>query len=126
VKTAGAREGCIEKACGKRAEPFPFQPTKIFNIQGMIKSFADKDTEAFWFGRRSRLPAEILSRVHVRLLSLDALTHIEDLRIPAGNRLERLSGDRNGQYSIRVNDQWRLCFNWDGKDAFNVAVVDYH
>jgi len=57
---------------------------------------------------------------------LDAATTIEDLRIPSGNRLEKLRGDRAGQWSIRVNDQWRLCFEWHGSDAYQVELVDYH
>ena len=61
-----------------------------------------------------------------KLLILDAATSLEDLRIPPGNRLEKLSGGRSGQYSIRVNDQWRVCFRWDAGDAFDIEIVDYH
>ena len=93
----------------------------------MIKSFADRDTERL-FRRESvrRFPAE-LQRLMLRKLGLvDAAELIEDLRVPPGNRLEKLKGDRAGQHSIRVNDQWRICFRWKDGNAFDVAVVDYH
>ena len=61
-----------------------------------------------------------------KLLILDAADRLEDLRVPPGNRLEKLRGDRAGQHSIRVNDQWRLCFRWAGSDAYDVEIVDYH
>lgn len=62
----------------------------------------------------------------MKLMALYAANAIEDMRIPPGNRLELLSGDRKGQYSIRINEQWRICFIWDGKDAYQVEIVDYH
>lgn len=61
-----------------------------------------------------------------KLVQLDAATRLDDLRVPPGNRLEKLTGDRAGQYSIRVNDQWRVCFRWVGDDAYDVEIVDYH
>ena len=61
-----------------------------------------------------------------KLLMLDAAERLEDLRVPPGNRLEKLRGDRLGHHSIRVNDQWRVCFRWEGSDAYEVAIVDYH
>lgn len=93
----------------------------------MIRSFADKDAERLF----SRLPVRRfgadLQRVALRKLrQLDAAVSIDDLRIPAGNRLEKLRGDRADQYSIRINDQWRICFRWTESDAYNVAIVDYH
>jgi proteic killer suppression protein len=93
----------------------------------MIRSFADRETERL-FARTPgrRFPPE-LHRVMLRkLLQLDAADGLDDLRIPPGNRLEALKGDRKGQHSIRVNDQWRVCFRWDGGDAYEVEIVDYH
>lgn len=62
----------------------------------------------------------------MKLLQIDAAASLNDLRIPPGNRLEQLKGDRAGQWSIRINDQWRICFTWDGRDAYEVEIVDYH
>jgi proteic killer suppression protein len=93
----------------------------------MIRSFADRETERL-FARTPgrRFPPE-LHRVMLRkLLQLDAADRLDDLRIPPGNRLEALKGDRKGQHSIRVNDQWRVCFRWDDGDAYEVEIVDYH
>lgn len=93
----------------------------------MIKSFADRDTERL-FGREPvrRFPAE-LHRVMLRkLVALDAAEALDDLRVPPGNRLEKLKKDRVGQHSIRVNDQWRICFRWRDGAAFEVELVDYH
>jgi toxin HigB-1 len=93
----------------------------------MIRSFADRETEHL-FARTPgrRFPPE-LHRVMLRkLLQLDAADRLDDLRIPPGNRLEALKGDRKGQHSIRVNDQWRVCFRWDDGDAYEVEIVDYH
>lgn len=93
----------------------------------MIKSFADRNTLRL-FGREhvQRFPQN-LHRVMLRkLVALDATAALEDLRIPPGNRLERLKGKRLGQHSIRVNDQWRVCFKWKDGDAFDVEIVDYH
>ena len=93
----------------------------------MIRSFADASTESLF--RRSpvrRLPAEIQRAALRKLVVLDAAESLQDLRTPPGNRLEKLSGDRAGQQSIRVNDQWRICFVWRGSDAFDVEVADYH
>lgn len=93
----------------------------------MILSFKNKETEALFLGRGARrFPADVKARMVRKLQVLHASTRIEDLRIPAGNRLEALSGDRRGYYSIRVNDQWRICFRWDGVDAQEVEIVDYH
>ena len=93
----------------------------------MIRSFRDPDTEALFGRRRSRrLPAN-LQRVALRkLVILDAAESLSDLRVPPGNRLEALKGDRTGQHSIRINDQWRVCFVWRASDAFDVEIVDYH
>jgi toxin HigB-1 len=93
----------------------------------MIRSFADRDTERL-FGREAvrRFPAS-LQRVMLRkLVVVDAAEALHDLRSPPGNRLEKLHGDRAGQHSIRINDQWRICFRWKDGDAHQVEIVDYH
>jgi proteic killer suppression protein len=93
----------------------------------MITSFADRETERL-FQRHPvrRFPAE-LHRVMLRkLVQLDAVTALDELRVPPGNRLEKLKGNRAGQYSIRVNDQWRVCFRWKDGAPQDVAIVDYH
>ncbi len=93
----------------------------------MIRSFRDADTQRVFRRERSRrLPPDVQRRAHRKLLLLDAAEALQDLRIPPGNRLERLSGDRAGQHSIRVNDQWRLCFRWARNDAADVEITDYH
>ena len=93
----------------------------------MIRSFADAESERlFTSGKSRRLPPEILRRAVMRLAQLDAATAIEDLRLPPSNRLESLTGDRAGQWSIRINEQWRLCFEFRQGDAFELAIVDYH
>jgi len=93
----------------------------------MIRSFADRETERFYAtGKSRRLPPDVLRRAAMRLTQLNAATQVEDLRLPPSNRLEALRGGRAGQYSIRVNDQWRVCFRFAGGDAFDVEIVDYH
>ncbi|MBN1145704.1 MAG: type II toxin-antitoxin system RelE/ParE family toxin [Anaerolineales bacterium] len=93
----------------------------------MIKSFADKETEKL-FGRRfsRKLPQDIQRTARMKLEILDAAEVLEDLKIPPGNRLEKLSGDRKGQHSIRIDNQWRICFIWRSGDAYEVEIVDYH
>ncbi len=93
----------------------------------MIQSFADRDTARLFARERiRRFPSE-LHRVMLRkLVALDAAQGLDDLRVPPGNRLERLHGDRHGQHSIRVNDQWRVCFRWRDGNAHDVEIVDYH
>ena len=93
----------------------------------MIRSFRDADTQRVFRRERSRrLPPDVQRHAHRKLLLLDAAEALQDLRIPPGNRLERLSGDRAGQHSIRVNDQWRLCFRWARNDATDVEITDTH
>ncbi|MDR1163763.1 MAG: type II toxin-antitoxin system RelE/ParE family toxin [Candidatus Accumulibacter sp.] len=93
----------------------------------MIQTFANAETEAFFTTGQSRqIAAPIRKRAAMRLHQLDAATQVEDLRMPPSNRLERLSGERAGQWSIRINDQWRVCFEWSESDAWNVEIVDYH
>ena len=92
----------------------------------MIKSFRDRDTERLFARHPTRRFGVDVQRVALRKLRmLDAAASLEDLRVPPGNRLERLRGDRQGQHSIRINDQWRICFRWRG-DAHDVEIVDYH
>ena len=93
----------------------------------MIKSYRDKDTKAIAERRRvARLSLGIQRRAQQKLMLLHNALDLNDLRVPPGNRLESLAGDRKGQYSIRVNDQWRLCFVWRQGDAYQVELVDYH
>ena len=93
----------------------------------MIKSFRCRETEAIWRGTVSRrLPRGIQQTARRKLRMLNNARTLTDLRIPPANRLEALKGKRKGQHSIRINDQWRLCFEWRAGDAFNVEIVDYH
>jgi proteic killer suppression protein len=93
----------------------------------VIKGFADAETEKLWHGIRSRrFPPDIQQRALTKLQLLDAAVELSFLRLPPGNRLEALKGDRAGQHSIRINDQWRICFTWTGTDAERVEIVDYH
>ena len=93
----------------------------------MIRSFRDKGTEKVFLRERSlKLPLEIQRVAQRKLLMLEAAESVEDLRIPPANRLEKLAGDRKGEYSIRINDQWRVCFRWRGGDAHDVQITDYH
>ncbi len=93
----------------------------------MLQSFGDKDTERVWRRIVIRRFHGDLQRIALRKLAiLDAAEAIADLRIPPGNRLEKLSGDRAGQYSIRINDQWRICFRWTKAGPEEVTITDYH
>jgi proteic killer suppression protein len=99
----------------------------MFMLGRMIQSFADSEAERFYTtGRSRRLPTEIRARAAMRLTQLNAATRIEDLKSPPSNRLEALKGDRKGQWSIRINEQWRVCFRFSRGDAFGVEIVDYH
>lgn len=92
----------------------------------MIKSFKCKDTEELYNTGESR-KFKAIERVALRKLDMiQAAIKVDTLRIPPANHLELLKGDREGQYSIRINDQWRICFRWDGTDALDVEIVDYH
>ena len=93
----------------------------------MIKTFADPGTERLFRRERvRRYPAELLRTMLRKLVAVDAAERLDDLRVPPGNRLEKLRGDRAGQHSIRINDQWRICFRWRNGDAYEVEIVDYH
>jgi len=93
----------------------------------VIESFACRETAALWEGKRIRgFPSDIQARALQKLILLQSATRLENLRIPPSNRLELLKGNRAGQYSIRINDQWRICFRWTGQHATDVAITDYH
>lgn len=93
----------------------------------MIRSFADGDTELLWdTGKSRRIPANLRSSALKKLMILRRATQLHDLNVPPGNRLEALTGDRKGQHSIRINDQFRICFIWVDRDAYDVEIVDYH
>jgi proteic killer suppression protein len=93
----------------------------------VIKSFADRDTESIWQGIRSRrLPPDIQRAARRKLRMLNNAHCLEDLRVPPANRLEKLHGDLSGQLSIRINDQWRICFRWRDGEAADVQIIDYH
>ncbi len=93
----------------------------------MIHSFADKPTAALWRGQKPPgLPPSIHKTALRKLTQLEAASNLAELRFPPGNRLEALKGDRAGQHSIRVNDQYRVCFHWAGQNAHDVEITDYH
>ena len=95
-------------------------------VRGMIESFACAETEEIFRGQVSRrLPSDIQRTARRKLLQLDAAVQLQDLRVPPGNRLESLKGGRAGQHSIRINDQWRICFRWEA-GAHADEIVDYH
>ncbi len=93
----------------------------------MVLSFQDSETERIWTGRRSRkLPNDIQDKALVKLRMLHRSKRLADLQVPPGNRLEALRGGRAGQHSIRINDQWRICFHWNEGGPSDVEIVDYH
>jgi len=93
----------------------------------VIKSFKDSEAEKIYSRERSRkLPSDIQQVALRKLRMINNAKNVTDLRIPPANRLEKLSGNRTGQYSIRINDQWRVCFEWKDGDAINVEITDYH
>ncbi len=93
----------------------------------MIKSFRDKETEKIFNRQRSRkLPGDIQQIALRKLRMINRAQSLQDLRVPPANRLEKLAGDRAGQFSIRINDQWRICFIWQDGDALEAEIVDYH
>lgn len=93
----------------------------------MIKNFASKETEKLFLREASRtLPTDIQRKARFKLEVLDSAEQIDDLKVPPGNRLEKMSGDRQGQHSIRINNQRRICFVWKAGDAYHVEIVDYH
>lgn len=93
----------------------------------VINSFADRETEKLWNGHRSKaVPAQLRERALAKLLSIGIATNVRELEVPPGNKLEKLRGDREGQWSIRINRRYRVCFRFEGGDAHDVEVVDYH
>lgn len=119
-RTAGAPRGS-----GRRAGWTDSNALRYY--RRVIKSFADRDTARLF--RRDpvrRYPTEIRRTMLRKLVVVDSAESLEDLRLPPGNRLEKLHGDRDGQHSIRINDQWRICFNWINGHAHDVELVDYH
>ncbi len=93
----------------------------------MIRSFRDRETERIFNRERKTKFAHSLRRSALRkLLLIDAAEALDDLRVPPGNRLEKLAGNRQGQHSIRINERWRICFRWESGNAFDVEIVDYH
>jgi toxin HigB-1 len=93
----------------------------------VIKSFNSTETEKIWNAEFSKkIPNEIQRQIRKKLRMINNAQVLEDLKVPPGNKLETLKGDRKGQHSIRINDQWRICFNWVNDNATNVEVVDYH
>lgn len=93
----------------------------------MILSFRDKETERLWqSGKSRRFPADLRRRAFYKLAILNAAVALDNLKVPPGNQLEALRGDRAGQHSIRINDQYRICFAWRDGNAFEVEIVDYH
>jgi proteic killer suppression protein len=93
----------------------------------MIASFRDKETERLWqSGRSRRLPGDLQRRAFKKLAILNAAVTLDNLKVPSGNQLEALRGNRAGRHSIRLNDQYRICFVWRGGNAFEVEIVDYH
>jgi proteic killer suppression protein len=93
----------------------------------VIANFRDRETEKVWNGEFSRrLPTNIQELALTKLRILNAAIRLENLLVPPGNRLEALKGDRKGQHSIRINRQWRVCFQWSGGNAYDVEIVDYH
>lgn len=92
----------------------------------MIKTFLCKETEKIWEGQYSRkFPSSIQKRARMKLRMLHNSQNINDLRIPPANHLEKLHGS-DSRYSVRINDQWRICFEWEKGDAYNVSIIDYH
>jgi proteic killer suppression protein len=115
----------------RRSYPWPLITCCVNNVSryhgGVLRSFRDKDTEAIWRRQRSRRLDGPVQRVAWRKLAmLDSAETLTDLLVPPGNRLEKLTGDRAGQYSIRINQQWRICFIWSDAGPEDVEIVDYH
>lgn len=93
----------------------------------MIKTFKDTEAQRIYHRQRSRkLPADIQQAALRKLRMINNSISINDLRVPPANHLEKLSGNRAGQWSIRINDQWRICFRWEGSDTYDVEITDYH
>ncbi len=93
----------------------------------MIRSFGDKETQKLFMGRRSRaVSGQAARKAQLKLAQLDQVESVEELTVPPGNRLHRLGGDREGQWAININDQYRICFRFEGGNAYDVEATDYH
>ena len=93
----------------------------------MIRSFKDKETQKLFMGRRSKaVSGQAVRRAQIKLAQLDQVESVEELKIPPGNRLHALGGDREGQWAIRINDRYRICFRFESGDAYDVEATDYH
>ena len=92
----------------------------------MIRSFACRDTEKLFYNNYVRVFSSFSRQAQIKLKLLNSISDVKELRLPPGNKLESLIGDRKDQYSIRINKQWRICFKWHDGNAFNVEIVDYH
>jgi proteic killer suppression protein len=93
----------------------------------MIKSFRDKETPRLFMGRKSKaVSGEVVRRAQLKLVQLDQVESVEELRLPPGNRLHELGGDRDGQWAININDRYRICFRFEDGDAYDVEATDYH
>lgn len=131
-RIAGAINAVQELATGEHHSPrirnITLDDTILIGyITDVIKAFKDKETEKVFNGLRSRkLPGDIQRIAERKLIMLHRAATLTDLRIPPANRLEALRGDRKGQYSIRVNDQWRICFEWREDGVYSVEITDYH
>src|SRR5688572_13788398 len=114
--------------CMAKTHRYVFDECKqTFTIREAIRNFADGETERFYLtGTSRRIQTDIRKRASMRLLQLNAAVRIQDLRLPPSNRLEQLRGDRAGQWSVRINNQWRVCFRFKDGDALDVQIVDYH
>lgn len=99
---------------------------KTWHLSSVLRSFGDKRTEALWKGERVPAFGGFRDKAERKLAILDAAESLDNLGALPGNRLEALKGDRKGQHSIRINDQWRLCFRWKDGDAYEAEIVDYH
>lgn len=127
-RTGGSATARLFLQCVSYFAQLPLDNSNVMRYYwGVIRSFRDKQTERIFSRQFSRrLPSDLHRVAWRKLAMLDAAEHLEDLRIPPGNHLERLSGNREGQHSIRINDQWRICFQWSEGDAYEVEIVDYH
>jgi proteic killer suppression protein len=128
----GASRRAMRRALSFVRPPEPFPLLTLDNTNAsryykrVIRSFADPETERlFRRDRPRRIPGDIHRTAPRKLLQIDAATFLSDLRVPPGNRLEALKGDHQGQHSIRINDQWRICFTWEAGHAHDVEIVDY-
>jgi proteic killer suppression protein len=111
---------------GDKLQAFDMRHVMRYNIQ-MIKTFKNSTTEKlFYTGGSPKLPPDVVARAVRKLTLIDAATSVEDLRVPPSNRLHKLEGSRAGQYSVSVNDQWRICFRFVDGDAYDVEFCDYH